>query len=862
MSINIENAIEARFKEPLKENYNRRIIFWHDPDCEFSDFVDDLKLDDVKVFKLTGINNFYAKQLLSEIDTESNYLVYNPISYTDIMDNWLLDIELYSEEFRADLLSIRMQELNMPATSQMRKAMKSYSKFFENKERVAKLTFFNSDYSSVGQLHIDILAVLSGTSANTAPGVIRAILMKGLNIEDNEAVSNIRKFGSEEILWQLINKYTGYTYEGNASLIDFASHILLTTLSITMKASCLKGLESLISEPHQQRCYDLINEWMHSDEDDDLYEIARAVEEHHHLVKRFDSLDVDDLLNSECFPCINECILRKYMSEISENVIKADDIVAAVEKRRTLKWYKRVRYYYDGLLQVANMQHFYQMNISGFHIADYKMLWKEYCNDYCKMDHYYRMFHAAFGKSLKESTTVLEDLYKVVADYVEKLYKNWYLTTLGSQWTKLVEDEMATDSRLQGIPQQSDFYKKFVKPIESSGSRVFVVISDAMRYEVAVDLTGRLLRETKGNAKILGMQSIFPSVTKFGMAALLPHSELQIDASGKDIKVLCDEESTEGTASRDKILKKYHVGNVAVTYKTLLGMKTAERRELIKDAKVVYIYHNAIDAVGDKATTEDQVFDACEQSITELKNLVRLITGDMNGTYVLITADHGFMYSYKPLDESDKAEKSYISGEIKELDRRYVIGDGDCTADHMLKIQMKHVNSDLMGLTPLDYIRMKKQGGGMNYVHGGISLQEAVVPVIEYKNVRSTSKKFVDVTKAEIQLLSTSRKVSNSIFSLDFYQTEPVSGKVTKADYEVYMTDASGKAVSDKQTIIADKTNADGSERKFRSRFTLKSMDFKKTETYYLTIAEKGTTNIIDRIEFTIDIAFVNDFDF
>ena len=199
----------------------------------------------------------------------------------------------------------------------MRKAMKSYSKFFENKDRVAKLSSFNSDYSSVGQLHIDVLAVLSGTSANTAQGVIRAILMKGLNVEENEAISNIRKFGNEDILWQLINKYTGYTYEGNTSLIDFASHILLTTLSITMKASCLKGLEQLISEPHQQRCYDLINEWMHSDADDDLYEIARAVEEHHHLVKRFDSLDVEDLLNSECFPCINECILRKYMSEIS-----------------------------------------------------------------------------------------------------------------------------------------------------------------------------------------------------------------------------------------------------------------------------------------------------------------------------------------------------------------------------------------------------------------------------------------------------------------------------------------------------------------------------------------------------------------
>ena len=150
----------------------------------------------------------------------------------------------------------------------------------------------------------------------------------------------------------------------------------------------------------------------------------------------------------------------------------------------------------------------------------------------------------------------------------------------------------------------------------------------------------------------------------------------------------------------------------------------------------------------------------------------------------------------------------------------------------------------------------------MNYVHGGISLQEMVVPVIEYKNMRASSKKFVDVKKAELQLISQSRKVSNSIFSLDFYQKEAVSGKIAAATYEIYMADVSGKAVSDRKTIIADKTSNNGSERVFKTRLTLKSVGFKKTDVYYLTIVEKGTTNVVDRIEFTIDIAFVNDFDF
>ena len=860
MSKNIEQDLKRRFAAPLRDNYKRRIIFWQDPSGEFSNIVDEIHLDGVKLLKLTGNNNFAAKLLLSETDTENDYLVYNPLSYADIRDNWLLDIELYSEEFRADLLSRRMQELNMPDNTQMRKVLKSYAKFFENKEREAKLLAFKSNYTNVGQLHIDVLAVLAGTSSNTPAGVIRSVLMDGLEIEENKAVDHIKKFGNEGVLWEMISRYTGYIHNPeNPSLLPLASHILLTALSVTMKTSCLSGLEKLISEPHQQRCYDLINEWMHSDDDDALYDIAREVEKQHRLVERFDGLDTEELLSSECFPCLNECILRRYMSEISDNIIKADDIVAAVEKRRTLKWYKRVRYYYDGLLQAAQMQQFYQTNISGFHIAEYTQLWKEYTSNYCKMDHFYRQFHTVFGRSLKESNTVLEDLYQNVADYVEKLYKNWFLNTLGNQWTTLVRDELESNSILPGIPNQADFYNRYVQPIVSSGNRAYVIISDALRYEVAVELTGRLLRETKGAAKISSMQSVFPAVTKFGMAALLPHKELQLTEDGR---VLCDGEYTEGTAARQKILCKKYDGNVAVTYKTLLGMKQAQRREAVSKANVVYIYHNAIDAVGDKAVTEDQVFEACEQAVLELEKLVHRIVNDLSGANILITSDHGFIYSYKPLDESDKAEKSFVLGNVLELDRRYILADSECRSDYLLSVPMTHVNSDLKGFTPPEYIRIKKQGGGMNYVHGGMSLQECVVPVIEFKNLRASSKRFVETKKAELQLISQSRKVSNSIFSLDFYQKEAVGGKITATTYEIFMADVSGVVVSDKKIIIADKTCKNGSERVFRIRLTLKSMDFKKTEIYYLTVMEKGTANIIEKIEFTIDIAFVNDFDF
>ena len=857
--MDIQQTLKERFSAPLKENYKRRIIFWHDPDREFEQAIDEIAIPDVKILKLTGSNNFYAKMLLSETDTESNYLVYNPVSYKDVKDNWLLDIECYSEEFRADMLSIRMAEYNMPNNSAMRKALKLYNKFFENKERAGKLASLHSDYTSAGQLHIDIIAVLSGTTSSTASGVIRALLLNGLNYDENPAVKSIQKFGNEDVMWELINRYTGFERHEGSSLEGLAAHILITALSVTMDKSSLAGLEKLISEPHNALCYALVNEWMHSDFDDELYDIARVVEEKLHLASRFDKIEVSDLLNGECFPCINECIIRRFMTEISENIIKVEDIVRAINTRRTMKWYKRVRHYYDGLHQVANMQKFNRDHIAGFHIAEHSKLFKAYCDEYYKMDTYYRQFHSAFGKSLKESSTVLEDLYKNVADYVENLYTNWYLNTLGSQWNKLTCDEFVKDSELVDIPQQSRFYNNEVSPLLQNNGRVYVIVSDALRYEVAAELCELLVAGTKGTAKISAMQSMFPSTTPYGMAALLPHKKLELD---EDLKVLCDGLSTDGTATREKVLKVAHTGNVAITYKELLSMKQAERREKVADAQVVYIYHNTIDNVGESRPTEDQVFEACEDAISEIKNLIRVITNDLSGTNILITADHGFLYSYRPLEEKDKADKSFVTGEIKELDRRYIICDNECSAEHMIRIPLNNMHTELVGYAPLENIRIKKPGGTMNYVHGGVSLQECVVPVIEFKNMRASSKKFVDVRKAELQLLSQSRKVSNSIFTLDFYQKEAVGGKVTAATYDVFMSDATGKPVSDTQTIIADKTDSDAMSRTFHTRFTLKSEEFKKTESYFLTILEKGTTNVIAREEFSIDIAFVNDFDF
>ena len=379
--------------------------------------------------------------------------------------------------------------------------------------------------------------------------------------------------------------------------------------------------------------------------------MARYVEDKARLYQRFEKLTVEDLVGTECFPCINEVILTKLMTEISDHIIDVDTITNTVEKRRTCVWYEPFENFYDGILQVANMQSFFKEHSAGFHTAEAKSIWKEYTESYYQMDTYYRLFHLSFQKSLETSNILLDDLFKHVVDKVEGLYNHWFLGELGNNWSDVCADELATYGKVLEVPQQEDFYRS---RIQTSDTKVFVIISDAMRYEVAATMADQLQRETQSKVSISSMQSIFPSTTKFGMAALLPHKELTVEVRNDILTVLADGQSTASTY-RDKVLKTEDSASVALKYNDIIAMKRAERSALVKGMDVVYIYHDTIDEASH--TSDTAVFAACDKAISELKNLVRIIVNEFGGTNILITADHGFLYTYSPLKEEDKVDK-------------------------------------------------------------------------------------------------------------------------------------------------------------------------------------------------------------
>ena len=144
-----------------------------------------------------------------------------------------------------------------------------------------------------------------------------------------------------------------------------------------------------------------------------------------------------------------------------------------------------------------------------------------------------------------------------------------------------------------------------------------------------------------------------------------------------------------------------------------------------------------------------------------------------------------------------------------------------------------------------------------------------VVPVIEYQHLRSSTKAYqrnkdqIDTKPVALHLLSANRKICNLIFSLNFFQTEPVGGNREAATYSTYFVDAGDNQISDVCRIIADKTSLDGQERTFRCSFNLRSQKYSKLDSYYLVIEDESGVQPPVKEAFQIDIAFAfEEFDF
>ncbi len=122
--------------------------------------------------------------------------------------------------------------------------------------------------------------------------------------------------------------------------------------------------------------------------------------------------------------------------------------------------------------------------------------------------------------------------------------------------------------------------------------------------------------------------------------------------------------------------------------------------------------------------------EAAEDAVADLTKMVQKLTS-ANFSNIMITADHGFLYQHRPLDESSFSVAEPIGDEVLVKNRRFVVGRGlkETAGLKLWKADQLGLGGDLNTAIPNSVNRLRLSGSGSRFVHGGASLQEIVVPV-------------------------------------------------------------------------------------------------------------------------------------
>jgi uncharacterized protein (TIGR02687 family) len=401
-----------------------------------------------------------------------------------------------------------------------------------------------------------------------------------------------------------------------------------------------------------------------------------------------------------------------------------------------------------------------------------------------------------------------------LSQWAEKAYVNNFLLQLADRWGDRVKQMVGW--RCEGLPAQRHFFDSFVQPFLAKGQKVFVIVSDALRYEAGAEFAERLSSANRWTAEVEAVFGALPSYTQLGMASLLPGENRGVDPASAAVMV--DGRSATGTANRGEILRAAcGTTATAVQAEDFLELNTkTEGRALMRDHDVIYIFHNQIDKVGDDLRSEGRTFDAVEQAFDELELIIRKVA-NVNGNNMLLTADHGFLFQQDEVADADMVP-------LPEADawtyrnRRFAFGKGIAAAPGVKVFSSNEL--DLSGewsaAFPLSLGRFPLQGSGKRYVHGGVSLQEVVVPVIRIHKARAD-----DTGRVEVEILRAPTKITTGQLSIALFQDRAAVDKTLPRTLRVGVFAKDGTALSEARTISFDSRDPEPRNRESSLLLTL-----------------------------------------
>ncbi|RZJ34506.1 MAG: BREX-1 system phosphatase PglZ type A [Flavobacterium sp.] len=821
----------------IKHFQKHRVIFWYDAKEEMLDLYNETSIAEVDKIHVKG-NEFEVKHIINKQKPEGKFLLYFTGPKPANEDNWLLDMELAHYVFHTDQEAMFLQELGLGYN--FKDLVTEHLQFFTSKERRAILKDFIGEGDDHQEIRYKMLAVAFGTENISLATYIHA---HGSSFSDgnDKYDKDLERYNLNDFYWGEIKRR--YNYQNQTpSVYDFLVEVFNSNFVLGTKTGLTKETRLLLSlwkDTIQYR--------------PSFSKIAEKVSVDLDIESKLGKARIEEIVTDDLFRLTDFKIIHGLVDLLIKEEISNERITQIVKQRENKFWFHEVEALYQSISYASDLISLVR-KFGNTKYTTFDAGITNYASELYTIDQVYRKFIWSYRRT-KQNKIVSE-----LARKIEKVYSNDWLLTYNNNWQHIIDN--LTDWNSNNQLNQRRFFQNHVKPVTAKNQRLFVIISDAFRYECGAEFSKRLQSENRYEASIDHMIASLPSYTQLGMASLLPHKVLSIQENSDSISV--DEMSSVGIQGRSKILAlNSGVRATAIEAEDFMKMNTAkEGRDFVKQYDLIYIYHNRIDKTGDDKTTEDKVFEAVEDELVFLMDMVKKIA-NMNGNNMIITSDHGFIYQHNELDESDFSVSKHF-GDIWKENRRFVIGKNiqNDSATKLFKGSELELDSETDILIPKSINRLRVKGAGSKFIHGGASLQEIVIPLIKISKTRQDTTSQVD-----IDIIKASDKITTNIAAVSFIQTNSVSDQVLPRTIRAVLRAEDGTDLSDQFKYNFDIDEGSERQREVKHIFQLgsKASGKYKNQRVQLVIEEpiEGTSKWKRYKEYyyTLNISFTNDFD-
>jgi uncharacterized protein (TIGR02687 family) len=783
----------------------RRLVLWYDPAREWADAFESYASKEVEKLRVEG-NEFATKVAICRSPSQTRFLLYIPSAKPEEKHNWLLDLLLAGHEFQADRASLDIQDAGL--TLEFKFLAQQHSHFFGSIERKTRLKALLRPSDDATSIRLKMMAVLAGSTVSadidqlllhlfnrtdasdpSSPDPVEALLTHR-DREGKDSLDLVKPF------WEAVRrKFSRAEDPLFVSLRDFATALFRSANPLEAKPPLL---------PHGRV---FLSFWKDSLASRASFlawstELARALQ----IKAQLDAADDPSLGVDDTFEVFDRWTIHRLLQGFIAGE-PAEHLLELIRSRRSSTWLDQHRHGYQAIEQALHLRSLLASTDLAVPSLDAGL--RLYIERWWRIDQAYRLCITnlrAYGQP---------GLMAELKLWVENHYVNNFLLPLADHWS----DQVArlTTWSAKALPRQKEFHARYVNPLVCQGKRMFVVISDALRYETARDFAFQLEQGKGWTVTVDALFGALPTYTQLGMAALLPGAQITINPA--DATAAVNGQSASGLANRDKILKAATNGRAAaISAEDFLNLKTStDGRAFTRDHDLIVIYHNRIDHIGDDLKSEAQTFEAVQQAFEELTTIVRKIA-NLNGQNAVITADHGFLFQQEAVDDADKLAFPAADA-LTFKNRRFAYGESFDAAKGV-----KVFTAQALGFTgtwsaafPLSLGRFPVKGSGSRFVHGGPSLQEVVVPVIRLKRLRKD-----EIRPVEVELIRFPTKATTQRVPIALFQKEPAGTKVKPITLKLSLvTKVDGTLLCEPQTVVCDSTAAEPRERELRLELLL-----------------------------------------